>query len=60
MLRVIWAKILLHGLREILVLRKIETGMFRVEWLESFNKTKVVGITWIYCPGHAGVCGGNK
>jgi hypothetical protein len=19
------------------------------------NKTKVVGITWIYCPGHAGV-----
>jgi hypothetical protein len=31
--------------------------MYRAEWLESLNKTKVVEITWIYCPGHAGVRG---
>ena len=34
--------------------------MFRAEWLESLNKTKVVGITRIYCPGHAGVRGNEE
>jgi ribonuclease HI len=34
--------------------------MFRAEWLETLNKTKVVGITWIYCSGHAGVHGNEE
>jgi ribonuclease HI len=42
------------------MLRKIETGMFRAEWLESLNKTKMVGITWIYCPRYAGVRGNKE
>jgi hypothetical protein len=28
--------------------------------LESLNKTRVVGITWNYCPGHAGVRGNEE
>jgi hypothetical protein len=34
--------------------------MFHAEWLESLNKTKVVGITWMFCPGHADVCGNEE
>ena len=39
------------------VLRKIETGKLRSEWLKSIAATAVHTLTWIFCPGHAGVQG---
>ena len=39
------------------VLRRIERGLLRTEWLESVRASRVRFITWIFCPGHAGVKG---
>jgi len=37
------------------MLRKIETGMYRVEWLESIQRSQIRTVKWIFCPGHTGV-----
>ena len=39
------------------MLRKIEKCMIRTEWV-TLNNTQ--SITWIYCPGHAGVRGNER
>ena len=38
-------------------LRKIEQRWLRTEWLQSIKETRLQAITWIFCPGHAGVKG---
>ena len=42
------------------MLSKVEKGMFREEWLASLQKSQIVRIVWIVCPGHAGDGGMNK
>ena len=42
------------------MLQTIETGMCRMEWLESIRKSQVSKVTWIFCPGHAGVLGNEQ
>ena len=37
------------------MLSKVEKGMFREEWLASLQKSQIVRIVWIFCPGHAGL-----
>jgi hypothetical protein len=27
----------------------------RREWIESITNSHIISLTWIYCPGHAGV-----
>ena len=39
------------------MLKKIEGGLLRKEWLTSVEGGSVNAITWIFCPGHAGVDG---
>ena len=41
-------------------LKKIEGGLLRVEWMEAIRATAMMSITWIFCPGHAGVKGNEK
>ena len=40
------------------MLRKIEKCMIRIEWITLLNNAQ--SITWIYCPGHAGVKGNER
>ena len=42
------------------MLSKVEKGMFREEWLASLQKSQIVRIVWIFCPGHAGVRGNEQ
>ena len=42
------------------MLRKVKTGMLRAEWRASLERTQVVGILWIFSPGHAGVVGNEQ
>jgi ribonuclease HI len=37
------------------VLRKIENGWFRRQWLESLARSKLTKFGFIFVPGHAGV-----
>ena len=41
-------------------LRRIEAGSLRAEWLAAIGSTAIMGIVWIFCPGHAGVKGNEK
>jgi len=42
------------------MLQKAEEGMFQIERLESLNKSQVMGITWVFCLGHAGLHGNEQ
>ena len=42
------------------MLRKIENGQLRSEWVKILEPSAIEGITWIYCPGHAGVRGNER
>ena len=39
------------------MLRKVEAGKMRREWVELLEESTIVHITWIFSPGHAGVKG---
>ncbi|MCG8429914.1 MAG: RNAse HI domain-containing protein [Candidatus Omnitrophica bacterium] len=39
------------------MLRKIEAGKMRREWVELLGESTITHITWIFCPGHSGVMG---
>ena len=38
-------------------LEKIATGMLYADWAASIQQSNLQCIRWIFCPGHAGVCG---
>ena len=38
-------------------LKRIETRQLRTEWLGAIGGTALESVTWMYCPGHAGVQG---
>ena len=42
------------------MLRKIESGMMRPEWLEYIRDSRLKKIVWVYTPGHAGVKGNER
>ena len=42
------------------MLQKVRTGQIHSEWLPSLQRTTVNAITWMYCPGHAGVRGNEQ
>jgi ribonuclease HI len=42
------------------MLRKIENGWFRRQWLESLARSKLTKICFIFVPGHAGVRGNER
>ena len=42
------------------ILRKIQSGWMKPEWLEAINKSRLARIAWIFTPGHAGVCGNER
>ncbi|RUS69373.1 hypothetical protein EGW08_022863, partial [Elysia chlorotica] len=41
-------------------LKKIECGFMRMEWMTAIRPTAISSITWIFCPGHAGVKGNER
>ena len=42
------------------LLQKVKTGMIRSEWLDPLQRIRLKEITWMYCPGHAGVKGNER
>lgn len=42
------------------MLHKIQKGRFRYEWMSSIEVSNLQRLTWIYCPGHAGVYGNER
>jgi ribonuclease HI len=42
------------------VLRKVETGELRRNWTDLLMHSRIEQLTWIYCPGHAGVQGNDQ
>ena len=36
-------------------LKKIEKGFLRREWMDTIRGSPLRSLTWIFCPGHAGV-----
>ena len=42
------------------MLRKIATGYFRRQWLESLARSKLNRICFIFVPGHAGIRGNER
>jgi ribonuclease HI len=42
------------------MLRKVETGQRRREWADLLMHSRIDRLTWIYCPGHAGVQGNEQ
>ena len=38
-------------------LEKIKKGFIYVDWARSIQRSKLKKITWVFCPGHAGVQG---
>ena len=38
-------------------LEKIRQGNLHADWTPLINESRIHRITWIYCPGHAGVIG---
>ena len=41
-------------------LEKIATGMLYADWAASIQQSNMQCIRWIFCPGHAGVCGNER
>ena len=41
-------------------LRRIEKGFVRAEWAESIDNSALTSLTWVFCPGHAGVRGNEE
>ncbi|RUS80085.1 hypothetical protein EGW08_012163 [Elysia chlorotica] len=41
-------------------LKKIECGFMRMKWMTAIRPTAISSITWIFCPGHAGVKGNER
>ena len=42
------------------MLRKIETGLIRCQWLESIQRSNIRSVTFIFVPGHSGVEGNER
>ena len=42
------------------MIRKIQTGQVRRSWLESIGRSRVIRVTFIFVPGHVGVCGNER
>ena len=42
------------------MLRMIEKHSLRSEWVRTLESSDIERITWIYCPGHAGVRGNER
>jgi ribonuclease HI len=42
------------------MLRKVQTGCVRNEWLRSLEKSRLQCVTFIFVPGHAGVKGNER
>jgi ribonuclease HI len=42
------------------MIRKVESGWLRYEWMESIRASDLKCLVWIYCPGHAGVQGNER
>ena len=42
------------------VLKKVERGFLRQEWVNTLDGSTVRSITWIFCPGHSGVKGNEE
>ena len=42
------------------LLQKVKAGMIRSEWLDPLKRIRLKEITWMYCPGHAGVKGNER
>ena len=42
------------------LLQKVKAGMIRSEWLDPLKRIRLKDITWMYCPGHAGVKGNER
>ena len=40
-------------------LEKVREGQLHSDWSTHINYLKFIKITWIFCPGHAGVAGNN-
>ena len=41
-------------------LERINKGFLRTEWMQSVSATEVSAITWVFCPGHAGIKGNEE
>lgn len=41
-------------------LKKIQKGHLRKEWWDIIQRTAVMAIKWIFCPGHSGVMGNEE
>ena len=41
-------------------LDKIRSGWLYSEWVDSIEKSRLNKITWLFCPGHAGVRGNER
>ena len=39
------------------LLQKVESGMCCNDWHTAMHSLRLQRLSWIYCPGHAGVCG---
>lgn len=42
------------------ILRRVEKGLLRSEWMNPIQHTSLRAITWIFCPGHSGVKGNEE
>ena len=42
------------------LLQKVKAGMIRSEWLDPLQRIRLNKVTWMYCPGHAGVKGNER
>ena len=42
------------------MLRKIERGMVKPEWLACIERSRLEHLVWIFTPGHAGVAGNER
>ena len=41
-------------------LQKIRSGSLYIDWIDAINKSHLRKITWLFCPGHAGVKGNER
>ena len=42
------------------MIRRVEAGCVRRQWIDSLHMSNVRGITFIFVPSHAGVCGNER
>ena len=42
------------------LLQKVKAGMLNTDWLDPLRCIRLGAITWMYCPGHAGVKGNER